>query len=169
MNMIAVKNEAEIVFDAVSSNESFARTAVAAFVAHLNLTVDEMADIKTAVSEAVTNAIIHGYENIEGYGLHGDRKPFDYIEHPGKVRLYCMLEDGILHIEVSDTGKGIENIEKAMEPLYTERPDLERSGMGFSFMEAFMDELEVESEPMAGTTVRMRKKIDSGSWIGSEE
>ncbi len=169
MNMIAVKNEAEIVFDAVSRNESFARTAVAAFVSHLNLTVDEMADIKTAVSEAVTNAIIHGYDNTEGYGLHGDLKPFDYVEHPGKVRLYCMLEDGVLHIEVSDTGKGIENIERAMEPLYTGRPDLERSGMGFSFMEAFMDELEVESEPELGTTVRMKKKIDAGSWIDSEE
>ena len=156
-------------FDAVSSNESFARTAVAAFVSHLNLTVDEMADIKTAVSEAVTNAIIHGYENFEGYGMHGDRKPFDYVMNPGKVRLYCMLEGGMLHIEVSDTGKGIENIERAMEPLYTSRPELERSGMGFSFMEAFMDELEVESEPDVGTTVRMKKKIDARSWIDSED
>lgn len=169
MNIIAVKNEAEIVFDAVSSNESFARTAVAAFVSHLNLTVDEMADIKTAVSEAVTNAIIHGYENLEGYGMRGEQKPFDYVLNPGKVRLYCALEDGILHIEVSDTGRGIENIEKAMEPLYTTRPELERSGMGFSFMEAFMDELEVESEPEVGTTVRMKKKINAGSWIDSED
>lgn len=169
MNRIAVKNEAEIVFDAVSSNESFARTVVAAFVSHLNLTVDEMADIKTAVSEAVTNAIIHGYENLDGYGLRGKHKPFDYALHPGKVRLYCVLEEGVLHIEVSDTGKGIENIEQAMEPLYTGRPDLERSGMGFSFMEAFMDELEVESEPDVGTTVRMKKKINAGSWIDSED
>ncbi len=169
MNMIAVKNEAEIVFDAVSSNESFARTAVAAFVSHLNLTVDEMADIKTAVSEAVTNSIIHGYENFEGYGIRGENKPFDYMTNPGKVRLHCVLEDGILHIEVSDTGKGIENIERAMEPLYTSRPELERSGMGFSFMEAFMDELEVESEPDEGTIVRMKKKINTGSWIGSED
>lgn len=169
MNMIAVKNEAEIVFDAISSNESFARTAVAAFVSHLNLTVDEMADIKTAVSEAVTNAIIHGYENLDGYGIHGDQKPFDAMIHPGKVRMCCTLEEGILHIEVSDTGKGIENIEKAMEPLYTTRPEMERSGMGFSFMEAFMDELEVESEPGVGTTVHMKKKIDAGSWIDSED
>lgn len=164
-----VRNEADITFDAIASNESFARTAVAAFVSHLNLTVDEMADIKTAVSEAVTNAIIHGYENFEGYGKYGDRKPFGYVVHPGKVHLRCRLESGILHIEVSDTGKGIENIEKAMEPLYTGRPELERSGMGFSFMEAFMDELEVESEPQVGTTVRMKKKINAGSWIDSED
>lgn len=166
---ILFKNEADISFDAIASNESFARTAIAAFVAHLNLTIDEMADIKTAVSEAVTNAIIHGYENFEGYGRYGDRKPFGYVVHPGKVRLRCLLENGVLHIEVSDKGKGIENIEKAMEPLYTSRPELERSGMGFSFMEAFMDELEVESEPEVGTTVRMKKKISSGAWIDSEE
>lgn len=163
------RNEADITFDAIASNESFARTAIAAFVSHLNLTIDEMADIKTAVSEAVTNAIIHGYENFEGYGRHGDRKPFGYVVHPGKVHLRCLLENGVLHIEVSDAGKGIENIEKAMEPLYTSRPELERSGMGFSFMEAFMDELEVESEPEVGTTVRMKKKINAGAWIGSEE
>lgn len=169
MCIIAEKNEAEIVFDAIASNESFARTAVAAFVAHLNLTVDEMADIKTAVSEAVTNAIIHGYENLEGYGRYGDQKPFGYVTHPGKVHLRCALEGDLLHIEVIDNGKGIENVEKAMEPLYTTRPELERSGMGFSFMEAFMDELEVESEPGLGTTVRMKKKVGSGSWIDSED
>ncbi len=162
-------NETEIIFDAISSNESFARMAVAAFISHLNLTLEEVADIKTAVSEAVTNAIIHGYENLDGYGTHGDKMPFDHVRHPGKVRMHCILDDEMLHIEISDTGKGIENIEKAMEPLYTTRPELERSGMGFSFMEAFMDELEVESEPHRGTTVRMRKKISAGSWIDSEE
>lgn len=163
------RNEANITFDAIASNESFARTAIAAFVSHLNLTMEELADIKTAVSEAVTNAIIHGYENFEGYGRYGDRPSLGYAVHPGKVELRCLLERGILHIEVSDTGKGIENIEKAMEPLYTGRPELERSGMGFSFMEAFMDELEVESEPGVGTTVRMKKKMNAGSWIDSEE
>ena len=167
--MTTMKNETEIIFDAISRNESFARMAVTAFVSHLNLTMDELADIKTAVSEAVTNAIIHGYENWEGYGKHGDRAGMEYVRHPGKVRVHCVQEDDLLHIEVADTGKGIENIERAMEPLYTSRPELERSGMGFSFMEAFMDELEVESEPGVGTTVRMTKKINAGSWIDSEE
>lgn len=166
---VVMKNETEIIFDAISRNEGFARVTVTAFVSHLNLTMDEVADIKTAVSEAVTNAIIHGYENFEGYGRHGDRTCMEYARHPGKVRVHCRLEDDLLHIEVSDTGKGIENIEKAMEPLYTTRPELERSGMGFSFMEAFMDELEVESEPGQGTTVRMTKKINAGSWIDSED
>ncbi len=166
---VAMKNEMEMIFDAISSNESFARMTVAAFIAHLNLTLDEIADIKTAVSEAVTNAIIHGYENLDGYGVYGDKKPYNYVRHAGKVRMHCILDDEMLHIEVSDTGKGIENIEKAMEPLYTTRPELERSGMGFSFMEAFMDELDVESEPDKGTTVRMRKKINAGSWIDSED
>lgn len=167
--MGSMKNETEIIFDAISSNESFARMAVAAFVSHLNFTLDELADVKTAVSEAVTNAIIHGYENLEGYGMHGNSKPFDCVRNPGKVRMHCILDDDMLHIEVSDTGKGIENIEQAMEPLYTSRPELERSGMGFSFMEAFMDELEVESEPGKGTTVRMKKKVNAGSWIDSED
>lgn len=164
-----MKNETEIIFDAIASNEKFARMTVMAFVSHLNLTLDEIADIKTAVSEAVTNSIIHGYENLEGYGPRGDRKPHTYVRHPGKVRMACVLDDEVLQIEVSDTGKGIDNVEKAMEPLYTTKPELERSGMGFSFMEAFMDDLEVESKPGAGTTVRMKKKINSGSWLGSEE
>ncbi len=163
------KNEMELLFDAVSSNESFARVAVAAFVSHLNPTLEEIADIKTAVSEAVTNAIIHGYENFYGYGRHGETKPAYLKVNPGKVRVRCVLQDGFLHIEVSDQGKGIENVDQAMEPLFTTRPELERSGMGFAFMEAFMDELEVESTPGRGTTVRMRKKMDAGAWIDSEE
>lgn len=163
-----MRNEMEIIFDGISSNESFARVAVAAFVAHINPTLEEIADIKTAVSEAVTNAIIHGYENLYGYGKYGELKPSYLILHPGKVRLYCLLERGILHIEVEDKGKGIENVEQAMEPLYTTKPELERSGMGFAFMEAFMDELEVESMPGEGTTVRMKKKMDTGSWIDRE-
>lgn len=157
-----MKNEMEIIFDAVSDNEGFARVAVAAFIAHLNPTLEEMADVKTAVSEAVTNSIIHGYENFRGYGR-------DQGEiHKGKVRVCCVLENEILRIEVADSGKGIEDVKKAMEPLFTTRPELERSGMGFAFMEAFMDDLEVESTPGKGTVVRMVKKIGIGSWIDCE-
>lgn len=161
-----MKNEMEIIFDAVSDNESFARVAVAAFITHLNPTVEEMADIKTAVSEAVTNSIIHGYGNLRGCTKAGRAFPPGQEElHPGKVRIGCTLENGILHIEITDSGAGIEDVEKAMEPLYTTRPDLERSGMGFAFMEAFMDDLEVESTPGKGTRVRMAKKIGIGEWI----
>lgn len=152
-----MKNEMEIIFDAISDNESFARVAVAAFVTNLNPTVEEMADIKTAVSEAVTNAIIHGYENLYGYGEAGIREGGE--SNPGKVRIFCVLEEKVLHIAVSDTGKGMENVEQAMEPLFTTKPELERSGMGFAFMEAFMDELAVESKPGKGTIVRMVKRI----------
>ncbi len=160
-----MKNEMEIVFDAVSSNESFARVAVAAFISHLNPTLEELADIKTAVSEAVTNAIIHGYENFYGYSKHGEARPSYVIIHPGKVKLHCLLENGILHIDITDNGKGIENLTQAMEPLFTTKPELERSGMGFAFMEAFMDDLEVESKPGQGTSVHMKKKISSGAWM----
>lgn len=135
-------NEMAIEFDSRSSNEGFARVAVAAFITSLNPTVEEISDIKTAVSEAVTNAVIHGYNN----EVH-------------KIKIICKIKDDEVFIEVIDYGKGIENIEKAMEPLYTTRPDLERSGMGFAFMEAFMDEISVRSEPSKGTTVSMKKKI----------
>ena len=157
-----MKNEMELIFDAVSCNEGFARVAVAAFIAHLNPTVEEMADIKTAVSEAVTNSIIHGYGNL--YGYDGKRESAA-LPHSGKVKLHCILEEEVLHIEVADEGKGIEDVEQAMEPLYTTRPDLDRSGMGLALMEAFMDDLEVESAPGRGTKVRMVKKIGIGSWI----
>ena len=162
-----MKNEMEIIFDAVSENESFARVAVAAFITHLNPTVEEMADIKTAVSEAVTNSIIHGYGNLKGCARAGRASgpQAGSGAGPGKVRISCALENRILHIEISDSGTGIEDVEKAMEPLFTTRPDLERSGMGFAFMEAFMDELEVESTPGEGTIVRMAKKIGIGEWI----
>ncbi|MDR0949665.1 MAG: anti-sigma F factor [Lachnospiraceae bacterium] len=164
-----MKNEMEISFDAISSNEGFARVAVAAFISHLNPTMEELSDVKTAVSEAVTNSIIHGYENVYGYGRHGESHPA-YLEfHPGKIRIVCCLENSILHIEVQDFGKGMEDVEKAMEPLYTTRPELERSGMGFAFMEAFMDELEVESQVSKGTVVRMKKKLGVGPWIYREE
>ena len=123
-------NEMQIVFDAKSENEGFARTAVAAFLAPLNPTIDELADVKTAVSEAVTNCVIHGYEM-----------------GPGKIFLDAAIWDRILVVAITDEGRGIADIEKAMEPMFTTKPELERSGMGFSFMEAFMDSLEVESEP----------------------
>lgn len=135
-------NEMLLEIDSQSRNESFARMVVAGFVAQLDPTIEEIADIKTAVSEAVTNAIIHGYNNGEG-----------------KVVVFCKICNHEVYIEVSDKGKGIEDIEKAMEPLYTTRPELERSGMGFSFMEAFMDDLEVESKLGEGTTVKMKKLI----------
>lgn len=164
-----MRNEMEITFDAVSDNEGFARVAVSAFVAHLNPTLEELADIKTAVSEAVTNSIIHGYENLYGYGRTKNQPAERDRVNPGKVRLYCLLEDDMLHIQVTDNGKGIGNVEQAMEPLFTTKPELERSGMGFAFMEAFMDDLEVESEPGKGTTVRMTKKMEAGAWIDRED
>ena len=137
-------NEMKIEFSSLSSNEAFARTVAAAFVAQLDPTLEELTDVKTAVSEAVTNAIIHGYENKSGY-----------------VRLSCKLYDNSVEISVSDDGKGIEDIELARQPLYTSRPDLERSGMGFTVMESFMDRVDVVSEPGKGTTVTMYKVFKS--------
>lgn len=164
-----MKNEMEIIFDAVSDNEAFARVAVAAFVSHLNPTVEELADIKTAVSEAVTNSIIHGYENLYGYGRPGRCPAEEKQVNPGKVQVRCVLEEDMLHIRVTDQGKGMDNVEQAMAPLFTTKPELERSGMGFAFMEAFMDDLEVESAPGEGTVVIMRKKLGTGGWIDGEE
>ena len=137
-------NEMVLEFDSKSENEGFARVAVAAFASQLDPTLEEIADIKTAVSEAVTNAIIHGYEN-----------------KPGKVKVECKIHNGEFFVTVSDKGKGIENIEQAMEPLFTTKPELERSGMGFVFMEVFMDALEVLSVPGNGCTIRMRKRFGS--------
>ncbi len=150
-----VTNEMRLEFAAVSDNEAFARMAVAAFIAPLNPTLEELSDVKTAVSEAVTNAIIHGYGN---RGCVTDR-----------VRMNCELKGSILEVEVADRGVGMEDVNRAMEPLFTTRPEWERSGMGFAFMEAFMDELEVFSEPEQGTIVRMYKKIGLGGWIVNEE
>lgn len=164
-----MKNEMALEFEAVSTNESFARVAVAAFITPLNPTVEELADVKTAVSEAVTNAIIHGYENVYGYGRHGELKPVHVKVQEGKVYIRCRIEGDVLHIEVEDKGIGIENLDKAMEPLYTSKPELERSGMGFAFMEAFMDDLEVESKPLVGTIVRMQKKLGCSNFIQGEE
>lgn len=148
-------NEVRLEFSAVSDNEAFARMAVAAFVMPLNPTLEEISDVKTAVSEAVTNAVIHGYENRNS----GE----------DKICLMCRLRRDVLEVEVYDRGVGIENIPQAMEPLFTTRPELDRSGMGFAFMEAFMDDLEVFSEKNAGTRVRMHKKLGISSWIDCEE
>ena len=164
-----VTNYIKLEFPSKSVNEGYARSAIAAFAAQLDPTLEELGDIRTAVSEAVTNAIIHGYENLYGYSRHGESRPAFLVIHPGKVRVHCLLERGILYVEVSDNGKGIEDLERAMEPLFTTKPELERSGMGFAFMEAFMDELEVESTPGQGTTVHMKKKLDIGAWIRRED
>lgn len=140
-------NEMKLCFQARSENESFARVAVAGFLTYLNPTIEEIEDIKTAVSEAVTNAIIHGYSE----------------KSTATVYVSCMLyRDGgehVLQVVVEDTGKGIEDIEKAMEPMFTTRPELERAGMGFAFMSAFMDDVQVESEVQKGTTVTMTKRL----------
>ena len=138
-------NELELIFDSRSSNESFARVTVAAFMTSLNPTVEEVSDVKTAVSEAVTNAIIHGYEN----EVHN-------------ITIRCRTQEKTLYLEVEDQGRGIEDVEQAMEPLFTTKPELDRSGMGFSFMEAFMDDLEVISAPGKGTCVKMKKVIGKG-------
>ena len=137
-----MKNRMRVEFDSISANEAFARVVVAAFMAQLNPSMEEVADVKTAVSEAVTNAIIHGYQG----QVH-------------TVEICGETEGRWLTVQVKDTGVGIPDVEKAMEPLYTSRPEAERSGMGFLFMEAFMDEVQVESEPGKGTCVTMRKQI----------
>lgn len=125
-----------------STNESFARSAVAAFCASLNPTIEEISDIKTAVSEAVTNSIIHGYENTVG-----------------EIVIECRIKKRMVEIIIEDFGTGIANVDKAREPLYTSKPELERSGMGFTVMETFMDELVVLSEKGVGTKVILRKTI----------
>ncbi len=132
----------KMIFESDSRNEAFARTVVAAYVTRLNPTLEELADIKTAVSEAVTNSIIHGYGGREG-----------------KIELECRITGSLVEVTVQDYGVGIVDIQQAMEPLYTTKPEWERSGMGFAFMEAFMDELEVFSEPGQGTRVVMSKLL----------
>ncbi len=146
------ENEMELIFESRSVNEGFARVAVAAFLTQLNPTLEEVSDVKTAVSEAVTNAIIHGYE-----------------KEVNKIWIRCRLNEQTLYIEVEDHGQGISDVEKAMEPLFTTKPELERSGMGFSFMEAFMDGIEVESEVGKGTIVKMQKIIGKGRKLWSTQ
>ena len=138
-------NEMELCFDSRSANEGFARVAVASFLTQLNPTVEEVADVKTAVSEAVTNAIIHGYEN----EVH-------------KVRIRCRIEENIFTVEVCDQGRGIENVEEAMQPMYTTGGE-DRAGLGFAVMESFMDKVRVHSRVGKGTRVTLTK------WLGGRE
>lgn len=138
-----MKNEMHIQFSALSQNESFARVTVASFVAQLDPTLDEITEIKTVISEAVTNAIIHGYDNIPD----------------GLVYISVAIEDDTCDIMIRDEGVGISNINEARQPLYTTKPELERSGMGFTIMENFMDEVGVESGPGEGTTIRLKKQF----------
>ena len=132
----------KLVIESNSQNEAFARTVVAAYITRLDPTLEELADVKTAVSEAVTNSIIHGYN-----------------DGNGEIEIHCQISGQDVYIEIIDYGVGIADIEKAMEPLYTTKPEWERSGMGFAFMEAFMDELEVYSEVGKGTRVKLCKHI----------
>ncbi|CAH1217670.1 MULTISPECIES: anti-sigma F factor [Paenibacillus] len=132
-------------FAAKSENESFARVTVAAFISRLDPTMDELSDLKTVISEAVTNSIIHGYNN----------------NPEGVVTIQAQIRDDMVTIIVEDRGQGIEDLELAKQPLYTSKPELERSGMGFTIMENFMDEFEVSSEPGRGTSIRMMKRIES--------
>lgn len=141
-------NEMTIVFDSRPVNEGMARVAVAAFCTQLNPTLEEVADLKTAISEAVTNCIIHAYEGKTGNG-----------EKPFQIEMRCRIKRQELFVDVIDHGVGISDIKRAMEPLFTTKPEKDRSGMGFTFMEAFMDELTVESQVGKGTVVHMKKII----------
>ena len=140
--MIRAENYVTLEFLSRSSNEGFARVAAAGFAAQLDPTLDELGDIKTAVSEAVTNAIVHGYEGTRG-----------------TVILRASIDGTLLTIEITDKGRGIADIPQAMEPFFTTHPEQERSGMGFAVMQTFMDDLRVTSTPGQGTTVRMKKRI----------
>ncbi|CDB31882.1 anti-sigma F factor [Clostridium sp. CAG:575] len=137
-----IENEMKLEFISKASNEAFARITVAAFASQLDPTIEELADIKTAVSEAVTNCIIHAYEHKQGI-----------------IKIHTKLKDNQITIEISDNGKGIENVDVAKEPLYTTKPNLERSGMGFTIMESFMDSMKVESIVGLGTKVTLVKTI----------
>ena len=142
MNNKFYDNKMTLEFSSKSANEAFARITVAAFASQLDPTIDELSDIKTAVSEAVTNSIIHGYG-----------------EEEGDIMLAAKIFANTIEIEITDNGNGIEDIDLAMKPLYTSKPNMERSGMGFTIMESFMDEVKVESFLGLGTRVTMRKKI----------
>lgn len=138
-----MKNEMNLQFSARSENESFARVTVASFIAQLDPTMDELTEIKTVVSEAVTNAIIHGYEN----------------NPDGMVYISVQLDDGLVQMTIKDEGIGISNLEEARMPLYTTKPELERSGMGFTIMENFMDEVEIKTDGKQGTTIHLTKYL----------
>lgn len=143
-----MKNEMTLTFSAVSENEAFARNAVAAFCVGLDPTVDQINDIKTAVSEAVTNAVVHAYEK----------------KSNGYITVKTEIDENTVHIVVSDTGCGIEDIERAMQPFFTTKPDEDRSGMGFTVMESFMDGLTVTANSPSGTIVSMKKTIRGADW-----
>ncbi|BCG60010.1 anti-sigma F factor [Paenibacillus sp. URB8-2] len=145
MTQEQAKNFMSVQFAALSENESFARVVVAAFVSRLDPTLDELNDLKTVVSEAVTNCIIHGYDS----------------DPSGIVYISATIDGETVHLVIEDKGKGIDDLELAQQPLYTSKPELERSGMGFTIMENFMDEFEVTSEPGRGTSIRMKKTIVS--------
>jgi stage II sporulation protein AB (anti-sigma F factor) len=144
-----MKNEMSLQFRALSQNESFARVTVAAFIAQLDPTMDELTEIKTVVSEAVTNAIIHGYDN----------------DANGIVYISVAIEDNVIDLSIQDRGIGIIDVEEARQPLFTTKPELERSGMGFTIMENFMDEVEVLTQPGSGTEVRLRKHLKSSKML----
>ncbi|UII54706.1 anti-sigma F factor [Cytobacillus spongiae] len=144
-----MKNEMHLQFSAVSQNESFARVTVAAFVAQLDPTMDQLTEIKTVVSEAVTNSIIHGYNN----------------DPSGTVYISVVIEDGIVDLSIKDHGVGISDVDEARQPLFTTKPELERSGMGFTIMENFMDEIEVQSLPGKGTEIRLRKHLTKSKML----
>lgn len=144
-----MKNVMNLEFSALSQNESFARVTVAAFIAQLDPTMDELTEIKTVVSEAVTNSIIHGYEN----------------DPNGIVYISVLIEDGFIDMTIKDKGLGIMDVEEARQPLFTTKPELERSGMGFTIMENFMDEIEIKSQPGIGTEIRLRKHLSNSKML----
>ncbi|MGV3263295.1 anti-sigma F factor [Cytobacillus pseudoceanisediminis] len=144
-----MKNVMNLEFSALSQNESFARVTVAAFIAQLDPTMDELTEIKTVVSEAVTNSIIHGYEN----------------DPNGTVYISVLIEDGFIDLTIKDKGLGIMDVEEARQPLFTTKPELERSGMGFTIMENFMDEIEIKSQPGIGTEIRLRKHLSNSKML----
>lgn len=135
-------NEMTLIISSNSKNESLARVTVASFAAQLDPTLEQLSDIKVAVSEAVTNSIIHGYDR-----------------QKGEIYISCKISNDTIYIEIKDNGLGIKDIKEAMTPLYTSKPDNERSGMGFTVMETFMDQVFVKSELNKGTIVKMIKKI----------
>lgn len=144
-----MKNEMKLQFSALSQNESFARVTVASFIAQLDPTMDELTEIKTVVSEAVTNSIIHGYES----------------DPSGIVYISVSIEDGFIDLSIKDEGLGIPDVEEARQPLFTTKPELERSGMGFTIMENFMDSIEVQSHPGKGTEIRLRKHLSTSKML----
>ena len=135
-------NKMELKFSSLSENEAFSRSVIASFILPLNPTISQMNDIKTAVSEAVTNAVVHGYP-----------------DSVGEIVMSCDILNDEIHIKIQDFGVGISNLEQALEPFYTTKGDFERSGMGFTIMQSFMDNVEVESSLNFGTTIKMTKKL----------